>query len=261
MIGHRLRIGPKPATMTETWLSPDWPAPPQVRAAVTTRRSPGHSQAPFEHCNLGPHSGEDAAIVQANRSTVQAALQLPATPQWLRQVHGTRVVHYGQQVPSGEPQADAAVTGTPGTVLAILTADCLPVLFCTLDGHAVAAAHAGWRGLAAGVLEATLAAMPAPAAQVLAWLGPCIGAASYEVGAEVREAFMTHDPAADACFAATRPGHWRCDLAALARQRLQAAGVQAIYGGGFDTYGDTRWYSYRRDGKHSGRFASLIWRV
>jgi len=247
--------------MTETWLFPDWPVPPQVHAVVTTRRSPGQSQAPFERCNLGLHTDEDAAIAQANRDTVQAALQLPAAPQWLRQVHGTAVAHCGPQAPSGEPQADAAVTGTPGTVLAILTADCLPVLLCTQDGHAVAAAHAGWRGLAAGVLEATLAGMPAPATQVLAWLGPCIGAASYEVGAEVREAFVAHDPAADASFAATRPGHWHCNLAALARQRLQAAGVQAVYGGGFDTCGDPRWYSYRRDGRHSGRFASLIWRV
>ncbi len=247
--------------MTENWFFPDWPAPPQVHAAVTTRSSPGQSQAPFERCNLGLHTGEDAAIAQANRSAVQAALQLPAAPRWLRQVHGTGVVHCGPQAPSEEPQADAAVTGTPGAVLAILTADCLPVLLCTLDGHAVAAAHAGWRGLASGVLEAALAALPAPTARVLAWLGPCIGVASYEVGAEVREAFLARDPAADACFAATRPGHWRCDLAALARQRLQAAGVQAIYGGGFDTFADPRWYSYRRDGKHSGRFATLIWRV
>ena len=247
--------------MTETWLFPDWPVPPQVHAAVTTRSSPGQSRAPYARCNLGLHSGEGVAIVQANRSAVHAALQLPAAPLWLRQVHGTTVAHSGPRTAIEEPQADAAVTATPGTVLAILTADCLPALFCTLDGHAVAAAHAGWRGLAAGVLEATLAALPGPATQVLAWLGPCIGAASYEVGAEVRETFMARDPAADACFVATRPGHWQCDLAALARQRLQAAGVRAVYGGGFDTYGDPRWYSYRRDGKHSGRFASLIWRV
>ena len=246
--------------MTETWLFPDWPAAPQVHAAVTTRHSPGQSEGPYARCNLGLHSGENTAVVQANRNAVQAALQLPAAPHWLRQVHGTTVVHRGAQAPGGEPQADAAVTDTPGTVLAILTADCLPALFCTHDGHAVAAAHAGWRGLAAGVLEATLAALPAAPAQVLAWLGPCIGAASYEVGAEVREAFVTHDPAADACFAATRPGHWLCDLAALARLRLHGAGVQAIYGGSFDTCRDARWYSYRRDGKHSGRFASLIWR-
>lgn len=247
--------------MTEAWLFPDWPVPPQVHAAVTTRGSPGQSQLPYARCNLGLHSGEDVTIVQANRRAVQAALQLPTAPQWLRQVHGTTVVHRVASAPGDEPQADAAVTTMPGTVLAILTADCLPALFCTRDGQAVAAAHAGWRGLAAGVLEATLAAMPAPAAQVLAWLGPCIGAGSYEVGAEVRDAFTAHDPAAGACFTATRPGHWLCDLAALARQRLQAAGVQAVYGGGFDTCRDPRWYSYRRDGKHSGRFASLIWRV
>ncbi|EIL98661.1 hypothetical protein UUA_11026 [Rhodanobacter thiooxydans LCS2] len=147
----------------------------------------------------------------------------------------------------------------PGTVLAILTADCLPVLFCAADGREIGAAHAGWRGLAAGVLEATLTQLETPPARLLAWLGPCIGAASYEVGEEVRAAFVANDAAAAACFAATRPGHWRCDLAALARQRLAAAGVARIHGGGFDTHADPRFYSYRRDGARSGRFASLIW--
>ena len=146
-----------------------------------------------------------------------------------------------------------------GTVLSILTADCLPVLFCADDGSEIAAAHAGWRGLAAGVLEATVQQLQTPAARLLAWLGPCIGAGSYEVGDEVRAAFVARDAAAAACFAATRPGHWRCDLAGLARQRLAAAGITRIHGGGFDTYADPRFYSYRRDGARSGRFASLIW--
>lgn len=144
-------------------------------------------------------------------------------------------------------------------MLAILTADCLPVLLCSEDGGEIGAAHAGWRGLAAGVLEATLAQMVSPPARVLAWLGPCIGAPSYEVGEEVRAAFVAHDAAGAMCFEATRPGHWRCDLAALARQRLARAGVTRVHGGGNDTHADARFYSYRRDGAASGRFASLIW--
>jgi len=246
--------------MTDPWLFPDWPAPAGVHAAVSTRQGPGVSEPPFARFNLGLHAGDDLAAVQANRRALQSALQLPAAPYWLRQVHGTRVVR-AEAAATDEPQADAAVTSVPGIVLSILTADCLPVLFCTRDGGAVGAAHAGWRGLAAGVLEATLAGLPAPPAQVLAWLGPCIGGASYEVGGEVRAAFVAGDPDAEACFAPTRPGHWSCDLAALARRRLGAAGVQDIHGGGFDTFTDERWYSFRREGARSGRFASLIWRV
>ncbi|HEX7348188.1 MAG TPA: peptidoglycan editing factor PgeF [Rhodanobacteraceae bacterium] len=158
-----------------------------------------------------------------------------------------------------EPEADAAVTRASGVVLAIQTADCLPVLFCTRDGSAIAAAHAGWRGLAAGVLEATLVALDAPREHVMAWLGPAIGRTSYEVGAEVRAAFLAHDPAAQAAFTATRPGHWYCDLYALARQRLHAAGVTQVFGGTFDTLTDARLHSYRRDGALSGRMVSLIW--
>jgi YfiH family protein len=190
---------------------------------------------------------------------LQQSLGLPATPRWLRQVHGIQVAQLGPLATADEPQADAAVSHLPGTVLSILTADCLPVLFCADDGSEIGAAHAGWRGLVGGVLEATLAELHAPRARLLAWLGPCIGAASYEVGEEVRAAFVAHDAAAAACFAPTRPGHWRCDLAALARQRLRAAGLERIHGGGFDTFTDPRCYSYRRDGARSGRFASLIW--
>jgi hypothetical protein len=151
------------------------------------------------------------------------------------------------------------VSHIPGTVLSILTADCLPVLFCADDGSEIGAAHAGWRGLAGGVLEATLTQLHSPRERLLAWLGPCVGAASYEVGEEVRAAFVVPDAAAAGCFVPTRPGHWQCDLAALARRRLAAAGVTRIHGGGFDTFGDARFYSYRRDGARSGRFASLIW--
>jgi YfiH family protein len=158
-----------------------------------------------------------------------------------------------------EPEADAAVTRTPGVVLAIQTADCLPVLFCADDGSEVAAAHAGWRGLSAGVLESTLAAMQASRENIIAWLGPAIAAQSYQVGDEVREAFLAHDPLAASAFTATRSEHWLCDLYALARQRLRADGVTRISGGGFDTFPDPCLHSYRRDGTNSGRMVSLVW--
>ena len=245
--------------MTESWIFPDWPAPPQVHAAITTRLGPGVSSAPYERFNLGLRSGDATEAVLANRGALQQALRLPAAPRWLHQVHGCGVAELGPLPSTHEPQADAAVSHIPGTVLAILTADCLPVLLCSEDGGEIGAAHAGWRGLAAGVLEATLAQMVSPPARVLAWLGPCIGAPSYEVGEEVRAAFVAHDAAGAMCFEATRPGHWRCDLAALARQRLARAGVTRVHGGGNDTHADARFYSYRRDGAASGSFASLIW--
>jgi YfiH family protein len=245
--------------MTDTWIFPDWPAPPRVRAAVTTRHGPGISASPFERFNLGLRSGDVADAVIANRSALQQTLALPAESRWLRQVHGINVAELGPLPSADEPQADAAVSHIPGTVLAILTADCLPVLFCAADGSEIAAAHAGWRGLAAGVLEATLTQLRSPREQLLAWLGPCIGATSYEVGEEVRAAFVAHDAAAVECFEPGRPGHWLCDLAGLARLRLNAAGVHRVHGGGFDTLTDTRFYSYRREGARSGRFASLIW--
>lgn len=245
--------------MSDAWIFPDWPAPSRVQAAVTTRNGPGMSQAPFERFNLGLSSGDDAQAVCANQGALRQSLDLPAEPRWLRQVHGSVVAELGPLPSTEKPEADAAVSRLPGTVLAILTADCLPVLFCAADGSTIGAAHAGWRGLAAGVLEQTIEQMQSPAARLMAWLGPCIGASSYEVGEEVRKAFVEWDPSAATAFAPTRPGHWLCDLSALARQRLQAAGITHIYGGGFDTRTDTRFYSYRREGARSGRFASLIW--
>ena len=158
-----------------------------------------------------------------------------------------------------EPEADAAVTLSPGVVLAIQTADCLPVLFAADDGSEIATAHAGWRGLATGVLENTLEAMQSPRAKIMAWLGPAIAAQSYEVGDEVRDAFLAHDPEAASAFLAARPGHWQCDLYALARRRLRAADIVRIYGVSFDTFSDPRLHSNRRDGARSGRMASLIW--
>lgn len=241
------------------WLIPDWPAPARVRAAVSTRQGPGISAGAWARFNLGSRCGDAPAAVAANRAAVPASLGLARDPHWLRQVHGVDVADVDQRSDDAEPAADASVSQRAGEPLAILTADCLPVLFCTTDGGAVAAAHAGWRGLQAGVLEAALNALQVPPTQVMAWLGPCIGKASYEVGEEVRDAFIAVDSGAAAGFEPTRPGHWLCDLTWLARRRLQAAGIGSVYGGGFDTRTDERFYSYRRDGAHSGRFASLIW--
>jgi YfiH family protein len=242
----------------DRWIAPDWPAPARVKAVVSTRLGPGVSLPPFDRFNLGSRCGDEPAAVAANRKALASALDLPARPHWLQQVHGIDVAAVtGDAV--DEPRADAAVTRDSGRSLVILTADCLPVLFCSIDGSAIGAAHAGWRGLAAGVLEQTVLAMQAPGASLLAWLGPCIGAPSYEVGEEVRAAFVDLDAASAAAFTATRPGHWLCDLAALAARRLAAMGVGQVFGGGFDTYADPRLYSYRRDGAGSGRFASLIW--
>jgi YfiH family protein len=238
-------------------LAADWPAPPGVVAFTTLRHGAGVSTAPFDHFNLGSRCGDTPEAVAGNRAELAQRFGLPSPPRWLRQVHGTTVaVEPGVD----EPEADAAVTRTPGTVLAILTADCLPVVFAADDSGEVAAAHAGWRGLAAGVLEATVAAMQAAPERVLAWLGPCAGPQAYEVGQEVFDAFLARDPRAAAVFAATRPGHWRVDLYALARQRLLAAGVSRVHGGGLCTISDPqRFYSHRRD-QRTGRMATLVWR-
>lgn len=246
--------------MALTWLVPDWPAPAKVQVRVTTRQSPGVSQPPFDRANLGSRCGDDPGHVAMNRAGLVGALGLPAAPRWLRQVHGTAVVPLraggnGDE----EPEADAATADEAGIVLAVLTADCLPVVVCRRDGSAIGVAHAGWRGLAGGVIEATCRQLATPHGELIAWLGPAIGASSYEVGAEVRAAFVDVDGGADAAFAPTRPGHWTCDLAALARRRLIAAGVDAVFGGGYDTFTDRRFYSYRRDA-HTGRFATLAWR-
>jgi YfiH family protein len=238
-------------------LHADWPAPPGVVAFTTLRRGAGVSQPPFDSFNLGARCGDDVAAVMHNREQLIAGFALPSAPRWLRQVHGAGVaVDPGD----GEPEADAAVTCTSGLVLAILTADCLPVVLAAADGGEVAAAHAGWRGLCGGVLEATAAAMRTAPADVVAWLGPAAGPQAYEVGTEVRAAFVERDPRAATAFVATRPGHWRVDLYALARQRLAEAGVTRVFGGGLCTISDAqRFYSHRRD-QRTGRMATLIWR-
>ncbi|KGI77029.1 peptidoglycan editing factor PgeF [Oleiagrimonas soli] len=245
--------------MHDSWILPDWPAPAGVRAAVSTRIGPGLSSPPYDRFNLGTRCGDDAEAVLSNRRALMQALGLPSAPRWLRQVHGTTVAELGPLADGEEPKADAAVSRVPGTVLAILTADCLPVLLCSDDGGEIGAAHAGWRGLAAGVIEATVQSMTVRPEHLLAWLGPCIGPRHYEIDAAVRDAFLAVDAQAEAAFQSTRAGHWQCDLALLARQRLHRLGVTRIHGGGFDTFGDARLYSYRRDGAASGRFASLIW--
>lgn len=246
-------------------LQADWPAPPGVHALTTRRHGAGVSQAPFDQFNLGNRhaaDGDDPARVEQNRALLAQGLALPSAPHWLRQVHGTTVLRFDAAPVAGaaEPVADAAVTATPGVVLAILTADCLPVVFAAADGSEVGAAHAGWRGLADGMLEATVAAMQAAPGQLRAWLGPAAGPADYEIGEEVFHAFVGHAPAAEAAFVATRPGHWKVDLYALARMRLQAAGLAAgnIHGGHLSTMADADLFSHRRD-RRTGRMATLVW--
>lgn len=248
------------ACSSDAVIRPDWPAPPNIHAFVTTRQLPGNSQPPFDAFNLGVRSGEDESVVRANRALLERALKLPAPPRWLHQVHGDRSLRLTEEIFDTEQMADAAFTTQSNIVLAILTADCLPVLIAARNGSEIAAIHAGWRGLAAGVIESTIARLRARPAQLLAWLGPAIGATSYEVGDEVRNAFVAKSDEATLAFTPTRSGHWYCDLYELARQKLRAIGIDAIFGGNFDTVSDTRFYSYRRDGVRSGRFASLIWR-
>lgn len=246
------------------WLDADWPAPPGVRALTTLRHGLGVSQAPFDAFNLGARCGDDPAAVLENRRQLGTALQLPSAPRWLRQVHGVEVAVGPRPVDgvADEPEADASVTTTPGTVLAILTADCLPVVLAARDGSELAVAHAGWRGLADGVLEATVATMSTPPADVQAWLGPCAGAQAYEIGEDVIDAFVSHDARAAECFVATRLGHWKVDLHALARQRLADADIAMvhIHGSGLCTITDpSRFFSHRRD-QRTGRMATLVWR-
>ena len=238
------------------FILPDWPAPPGVCAVTTTRRG-GVSRPPHGALNLGAHTRDDPDAVAENRRRLCRALALPAAPVWLRQVHGTRVVAAHRA--EGVPEADGGWTDQAGFVCAVLTADCLPVLLCDGRGARVAALHAGWRGLADGVIEAGIRALGGPCG-LMAWLGPAIGPGAFQVGDEVRAAFLAHDAGASGSFRSDGPGHWRADLYALARRRLAAAGVAAVYGGGFCTHTEAgRFYSYRRDGE-TGRMATLIWR-
>jgi YfiH family protein len=235
-------------------LYPEWPAPARVHACATTRIG-GVSEPPWDALNLGAHVGDDPAKVRENRRRLVEKLDLPSEPRWLDQVHGTRV-----QLPGdSDACADAAYTEKTDDVCVVMTADCLPVLLTTARGDAVAAAHAGWRGLLDGVLEQTVQQFAAPAEEILAWLGPAIGPTAFEVGDEVRDAFVSVDAGTAAAFVANRSGHWLAGLYGLARRRLRAAGVERIYGGHWCTHRDgRRFFSYRRNGR-TGRMASLIW--
>ena len=242
------------------FIRPHWPASARVRGLVTTRDLPGLSQTPFDRFNLGGRCGDDPEAVAQNQVLLRRWADLPNEPHWLTQVHGTEVHRVLTPVSTPEPViADAAVSDVPGAVLTVLTADCLPVLFAAHDGSEVGIAHAGWRGLAAGVLEATVSAMRSSPDQISAWFGPAAGPSRYEIGDEVRAAFVDSDPAAASCFTATCPSHQLIDLYALARRRLASVGVTAVSGGELCTISDaSRFYSYRRDGR-TGRMASLIW--
>jgi polyphenol oxidase len=272
-------------------ITPDWPVPARVHCAFTLR-SGGVSTAPYDSLNVGAHVGDAADAVRENRRRVRESLRLPAEPVWLQQVHGIEVVDLdvsgsrtesaltadaaradvalsaasqavrasAAEAPSSEaPRADAAVTRTAGRVCVIQVADCMPVLFASRDGSAVGAAHAGWRGLAGGVLEQTVRALGVAPAGLVAWLGPTISQEHFEVGEDVRTAFMSADPEASSAFVANTRGRWQCNLYALARRRLAALGVNDVFGGGWCTYTDvTRFFSFRRDGQ-CGRMAALVW--
>lgn len=243
--------------MNPNWIIPDWPASASIRAVCTTRHG-GVSEAPFDSLNLGDHVNDNPYAVTRNRMIVGDTLQLPSEPLWLKQVHGVDVC--GMDVGSCYPTGDASKAFGKGQVCVVMTADCLPVLFCDKAGTRVAAAHAGWRGLDAGVLERTIESLQCAPADLLAWLGPAIGPDAFEVGPEVCEAFILHDVAAEAAFKpSTNAGKWMADIYLLARQRLNAAGITDISGGDLCTYTDAeRFFSYRRDGQ-TGRMASLIW--
>lgn len=237
------------------FIVPDWPVPPNVHAAVTTRTG-GISKGPFTSLNLAMHVGDEPDAVAENRRRLRDSLALPAEPAWLTQVHGRDVAVLPQ---ASDTVADAAVAFAPGSVCATLVADCLPVLLASRDGDRVAVAHAGWRGLAAGVVEATVAALRCDPARLVAWLGPVIGAAAFEVGAEVEDALTAGMPDASRHFRPGRADRRLADLPALARQRLVMAGVTGVFGGTLCTHTDgARFYSFRRDGR-TGRIAALCW--
>lgn len=247
--------------MHPDWLIPDWPAPAHVHAFSTTRAG-GVSRPPYDSMNPASHVGDDPAAVAENRRILSA--DLPAEPLWLNQVHGSTVVD--SSTGSEPPCADASIAHDPGKVCVVMTADCLPVLFTDRAGSVIAAAHAGWRGLARGILEETVSAMKVPPEEILCWLGPAIGPEAFEVGEEVREAFVSQHKLTAIAFRPALPGtldeaprKWLADIYALARIRLSDAGLTQFYGGGECTFSDRqRFFSYRRDGA-TGRMASLIY--
>jgi YfiH family protein len=238
------------------WLVPDWPAPARVRAFVTTRAG-GVSEGEHASMNLGLSSGDRAGHVERNRAIVRAVL--PADPRYMRQVHGIDVAEIDGLAPNAAITADGAVTGSPGHIATVLTADCMPLLLADRAGKRVAAVHAGWRGMAAGMIESAVDAMRVDGTEILAWMGPTIGPDAFEVGPEVRDAFMARDGRAEEAFRAHTPGKFMADLYRLARQRLAARGVRGVFGGGFCTWHERdRFFSYRRVRK-SGRMGAFIW--
>lgn len=270
MMQYCYKTMPFPCLGEQPWFSPEWDAPARVRALMSWRGADathGASRAPYAHFNLGAHVGDAPEAVAANRAQLAAAMH-GARPVWMNQVHGARVLTLDAASPGAPPQdADAAATRCAGVACAVMVADCLPVLLADAAGRAVAAAHAGWRSLAAGVLEGAVARVRGLAgesdAEVLAWLGPCIGPAAFEVGGEVRAAFLAAGAAADICFL-PHGKRWLASLPALACQRLLACGVQCISGNDGSTDWCTfsqpeRWYSYRRDGGATGRMAACVW--
>ncbi|WP_145518423.1 purine nucleoside phosphorylase YfiH [Yersinia bercovieri] len=237
---------------------PDWPIPAGVKACSTTRHG-GISVSPYDSLNLGTHVGDITASVVANRQRLVEQAGLPQIPIWLDQVHGTRVLHLEGKAIS-DVRADAVYSRVAGQVCAVMTADCLPVLFCSLAGDEVAAAHAGWRGLCAGVLEQTLAQFKAAPSSIMAWLGPAIGPQQFEVGEDVKQAFSALDVQSTTAFIPSG-SKYLADIYLLARLRLQAAGIHAIYGGDRCTVSEKQqFFSYRRDGI-TGRMASLVWLI
>ena len=237
---------------------PQWSIPQGVAACSSTRIG-GVSMSPYDSLNLGAHCGDNPEHVEENRMRLFAAGNLPAKPVWLEQVHGKDVLKLTGE-PYASKRADASYSNMPGTVCAVMTADCLPVLFCNRAGTEVAAAHAGWRGLCAGVLEETVACFADKPENIIAWLGPAIGPDAFEVGAEVREAFMEKDPQADIAFV-PRDDKYLADIYQLARQRLANVGVENLYGGDRCTFSESEtFFSYRRDNT-TGRMASFIWLI
>jgi polyphenol oxidase len=249
-------------------LNARWPAPKNIHAFTTLRYGFGLSAAPFDQFNLGnrdSEQGDDPSAVEKNREQLNQAFALPNAPCWLRQVHGVNVIRMDQRPKTtgdflrDEPMADASVSSQKNIVLGILTADCMPVLFCDIDGSEVAGAHAGWRGLVDGVLENTVRAMRSEPANIMAWLGPAAGPLAYEIGVEVRDAFLQHDENAEKAFKPTRENHWHVDLYELARMRLRSVGIEKIYGGEHCTITEKdKFFSHRRD-QRTGRMASIIW--
>lgn len=241
-------------------IKPNWPAPANIHAYTTTRDQ-GYSQRAFANFNLAKNVGEDSATVEKNRDLLGSQLALPSSPVWLSQIHSTNVINIDQDLPE-IIQADAAIATLPNRVCAIMTADCLPLLLCNQQGTKVAAVHAGWRGLANGIVENTVLELQEPGEQLMAWLGPAIGPLAFEVSADVLEAFVQNDSKAVSAFKARddKPGKWLANLYDLARQRLQNMGLSHIYGGEYCTFSDEKkFYSYRRDQGITGRMATLIW--